>query len=429
MKEMEVLIMTQQRLVDIINSTGITQRVSWNNIKYDADKAIAKINSYLGVHYPEISKIMLSPQHTYSIRVGNKAIPIFPYRYFHTVVIPFIITEILSREEEFTTIYNKYLMELEDGLFDMFQNEFNRIPKEFKQSDDVGVFFDDSVYTKDTTPVLYPTAQNPLEQCLSKPIISTSTEPLFKFRVHYHVNNSKAVLTKRFTFDKEVYGWEEEAVVLPISEALLVSVSGDEVYRFKGWTEDPRITTVLVDAGTSVTFSEDEHIEDINLYAVWDTISTFQYTSVGFRINEEYGPLITTLTVPEFVGGHPVTTLASGFDKYAPNLTYIKLPSTLSEICTEAFSKDGLVVAFPEYDYLYNRPDIILRTRAFNNVMEYVYLPYSIRTMETKAFANTRMFGCEVLDTTIPEGWAKDDDGQPTWCPADSIIYWGATNG
>ena len=34
--------------------------------------------------------------------------------------------EILARDEEFTTIFNKYAAEVEEGLFNMFQNEFNR---------------------------------------------------------------------------------------------------------------------------------------------------------------------------------------------------------------------------------------------------------------------------------------------------------------
>lgn len=421
--------MTQQRIVDIINATGITQRISWNNIKYDADKAIHKINAYLGANYPEISKIMLSPQHTYSIRVGNKAIPIFPYRYFHTVIIPYIITEILSREEEFTTIYNKYLLELEDGLFEMFQNEFNRIPKEFKQSDDVGIFLSDPVFTGGTSHILYPTEQNPLDQCLKRPINGhlNNSEPLFTFRVHYHVNNDKVVLTKRFTFDSEVYKWGDEATVLGVSENTLLSITGAEVYTFKGWSEDPRIVTGLVQPDDSVTFSEDEYLSDVHLYAIWEVTPTLTYSSAGFIISEEYGHLLTSLTIPDFSAGHPVSILGSDFDRNAPNLQFVKLPSTLTKICADAFSVDGLVVQFPTYDYLYKRPNITIASDAFKNKMEYVYIPYSVQIMESGAFTKTHTFGCEVLDTSIPEGWASEE-GVQTWCPANSLIYWGVSN-
>ena len=143
------------RQIDIINELNkmvIGYNITWDMIKYDADRAIMKINAHLGAEYPMMSEIMLSPEHRYVLSYKNVDTPIFPERYILTVVIPFIATEVLARDEEFTTIYNKYAMDFENGLFDMFQNEFNRVPLVFRQDPDIGVFFDKGIkehkYTK-----------------------------------------------------------------------------------------------------------------------------------------------------------------------------------------------------------------------------------------------------------------------------------------
>ena len=133
--------MTQQDMINELNKMVIGYNINWDMIKYDADKAIMKINSHLGAEYPMMSDIMLSPNHRYTIKYNNMDLPIFPERYILTVVIPFIATEVLARDEEFTTIYNKYAMDFENGLFDMFQNEFNKVLPVFRQDPDVGVFF------------------------------------------------------------------------------------------------------------------------------------------------------------------------------------------------------------------------------------------------------------------------------------------------
>ena len=134
--------MTQQDIVNELNRMVIGYNINWDMIKYDADRAIMRINSHLGAEYPMISQVLLSPNHRYTITKNGHEYPIFPERYLLTVVIPFIATEILARDEEFTTIYNKYVVDFENGLFDMFQNEYNKVPLVFRQDTDVGVFFD-----------------------------------------------------------------------------------------------------------------------------------------------------------------------------------------------------------------------------------------------------------------------------------------------
>ena len=58
--------LTQQELIDRLNQLTLRYNLTWFDIKFDADKAINKINSFLGAKYPKLSSYMISPTDTYS---------------------------------------------------------------------------------------------------------------------------------------------------------------------------------------------------------------------------------------------------------------------------------------------------------------------------------------------------------------------------
>ena len=119
--------------------------------------------------------------------------PIFPERYILTVVIPYIASEVLARDEEFTTIYNKYVMDFENGIFDMFQNEYNKVPPVFRQDSDVGVFFTEGTpeYVKQK----------------EKPVFD------FSFNVYYDFNFAEYYNTQKFTTDLSKYPFGGSVIV------------------------------------------------------------------------------------------------------------------------------------------------------------------------------------------------------------------------
>lgn len=133
--------MKRKELVDQLNRLTLRYNLRWSDIKSDADKAINQVNNFLGAEYPLLSERMLNDESTYTDRVGEADVPIIKDQYFLSVIIPFIAMEILARDEEFTTIYNKYQQEYEIGRFEMFKNEFNFIPDRYKRQRAGGVFF------------------------------------------------------------------------------------------------------------------------------------------------------------------------------------------------------------------------------------------------------------------------------------------------
>ena len=101
--------MKRKELVDELNRLTLRYNLRWEDIKSDADKAINQINNFLGVDYPLLSERMLTDDSAYTDRVGAVDVPIIKDQYFLSVIIPFIAMEVLARDEEFTTIFNKYL--------------------------------------------------------------------------------------------------------------------------------------------------------------------------------------------------------------------------------------------------------------------------------------------------------------------------------
>ena len=186
--------MTQQDIVNQLNRLAVGYNITWEDIKYDADRAIMNINNRLGAKFPMMSQVLVGSNVSYELDTAYGSVPIIDDKYILTVIIPFIASEVLARDEEFTTIYNKYLMDYENGLFDMFQYEFNRIPLAFRQSKDVGVFFG------------YDTPQRKIHDTIEKNL------PLFKFKIYYHLNVDYNTLDN-FTFDNNLYDYGVDITV------------------------------------------------------------------------------------------------------------------------------------------------------------------------------------------------------------------------
>ncbi len=302
--------LTQQELINRLNQLTLRYNLTWFDIKYDADKAINKINSFLGAKYPKLSDPLYfgkGPEGTYSFITTIKnddgtetrtEYEIIKEEYFHSVIIPYIAMEILARDEEFTTIYNKYATEMNDGLFDMFQKEFNKVPFEFRQNPDEGVFFGiDTALGK--------TQHN--ERNLNI--------PTFKFRINYYANNNDIELTESFITDVKAYVYDEEATILYPSSDPFYSTDGSKAFTFQGWTRN-RVDGLIT--GSSYVEGVSSPIikmrSDINLFAVWQPTTTLTITSNGVvSINSVHRPFIKNLIIPEFIEGIQVVTIPTSF--------------------------------------------------------------------------------------------------------------------
>lgn len=383
--------MTQQEMIYELNKMVIGYNITWDKIKYDADKAIMKINAHLGAEYPMMSKIMTHAYHRYTLKQNNREVPIFPERYILTVVLPYIATEVLARDEEFTTIYNKYAMDFENGLFEMFQNEYNKVPLVFRQDPDIGVFFDKG------------TKEHHYQYCKSQKL------PEFKYNVYYHINNKHYHGDTKFTIDIRRYDYNDSVVLL--DSTIDEFIDGIYVYRFNGWAID-NDTSKKYDEGDTV-FNIDN---DLHLYAQWLQDCILDIDSTGtISINPNYKTKITYLDIPMYVEGKLVTKLAEDFAK-GSTLYHIGLPQTNLDITKDSLSGSDLrEIIFPRYDYLRSFPrNIIIRSNALRDTqVPYLYLPYSIKMIETDAIQGVQTISIEHED--IPASWGE------SWTDTDNI--------
>ena len=330
--------MTRQEIVDAVNRLAAGYNVAWADIKVDADKAIYKINSFLGTSYPLMSVILNSPFAHYALKHDGKYIPIFGDQYIVSIVIPYIASELLSRDEEFTTIYNKYLLEVEDGLFTMFSNEFNRVPHVFRQPDTTGVFFAEG------------TPQKPLEH--------HNVTPFPKFRIRYHMNNNYVLTDDRYVDTKE-YNFNEPYKLLKPVTPSYYSPDGLRKYTLEGWYYDP-ICTIPV----TISLSDDEPdgtiTSDLDIYARWDsedtlevyrtTINDVYYNAVRLRSGNS---TLVNLEIPEYINGQYITALEGElFNNYTTNtlnIDRITIPKSIKYIRDSTFSVfTGTKLEFPK---------------------------------------------------------------------------------
>ena len=414
---------TQQELVDRLNHLTLRYNLTWNDIKYDADKAIAKINAYLGARYPNMSSVMVAAHNGYTINASGVQTEIFSDEYIHSIVIPYIAMEVLARDEEFTTIYNKYTAELEDGLFTMFQKEFNRVPTAFRQPSDQGVFFEEST-------ALATVARNLVDNL-----------PTFKFRVYYHINNDSIVLSTRtsshFLEDNRAYAYDEEAEIQGWNIKLL-SFNGAVAYEFKGWMTDRQ----LVAADT--TYDPGKHIamrSDLHLYAKWDETSTMACTNTGVvTLKSEFANSISYLEIPNYINNILVREIKSHFctetapapitgiitDIVTDNLETIVLPAYLTKIQANAFdSFHGTSIVFQETTLSNAYGGITIEGSAFANTpnLVNVLIPANVITMFAGVFpvvANkvaNMVIRCRLLQNNVPDSWSSD------WYATSSSTY------
>ena len=358
--------LTQQELIDRLNQLTLRYNLTWFDIKFDADKAINKINSFLGAKYPKLSSYMISPTDTYSFTTTitnadttttTTEYEIIKEEYFHSVIIPYIAMEVLSRDEEFTTIYNKYLTEMNDGLFDMFQKEFNSVPFEFRQNPNEGVFFG------------LDTAQGIIQHNERNLNI-----PTFKFRVNYYPNNNDIDLGPvSFVTDPKAYVYDEEATILYPPSTYYYSTDGATAYQFVSWSRQVKVLaasyTEVVGVPTVVKMRS-----DLNLFAFWNKTSVLLNSSSGtVTINALHRPAIVNLVIPEYVNGIQVITI--------PTL-FMALPATNPVITVNTDKLRGAI-------YLPDSVNVISHTAFAAFQGERIYLNEGLVTIEANAFMNT----------------------------------------
>lgn len=366
--------MTQQDIVNAVNRLAAGYTVTWQDIKFDADKAIYKINDHLGAKYPKMSDVLNHFEDTYSVKQNGKYIPIIEDRYIMSIVVPFIASEILARDEEFTTIYNKYLLEVEDGLFAMFSNEFNRVLPAFRQPDTAGVFF----------PEDHP--QQKLHNLHTEEKLRD-----FTFRIRYHLNNVSVQITEDY-IDNHEYKYNEEYSLLPVEEHTYYSTNGVRKYRLIGWSQNPVSPTA--DATDGVVTS------DIDLYGVWESaIVLTTGTTVINNVTYVYpkpaqGEVLNmeNLDIPEYINGNRITMIDDHLLLIGNNIRSITLPSTITRIGAGAFSHFyGNKITLPKKgDIIVDSYSFDLRSSQLDLGTKDQYalvLPRSIKSITKLAFA------------------------------------------
>ena len=401
--------LTQQNILDRLNQMAIRYNLTWYDIQYDADKAIAKINAFLGASYPSMSSVLLSPDSTYSVRTDGVDIPIIHDEYIHSIILPFIAMEVLSRDEEFTTIYNKYGNEVEEGLFTMFQREFNRVPLVFRQQPDQGVFF---------------AADSALATIQRNKMADL---PVFKFRVIYHVNNANIALTAglKFVEDTRAYLYNDIATIKGWNIELL-STDNTTAFRFLGWNRSPNeVSEEHLIVGSTHTM-----VSDVHLYARWEETPTLTNIAGVVSIKDVYKPSLTYLVIPDIVNNMIVREIATNFlldsnptkARHAVNLKKITLPKYLTKIQIMAFNGFlGTDIILPEIEVSMTYSGVVIDHAAFVNTpnLKYITIPSNVMTMIGTPFptvtGKTMHIKCRRLKANVPE-W--DNVAYTGWDPA-----------
>jgi hypothetical protein len=393
---------TQEEILERLNQLTLRYNLTWRDVKYDADKAVIKINNFMGTVYPKMSLVLTHPQATYTFRSESIEVPYFPENYIHTVVIPYIASEVLARDEEFTTIYNKYMMEVEDGLFQMFQNEFNRVPLAYRQQPDQGVFFG-------------------TDTALS--ILSHNSDrglPVYKFKVHYYVNEDAIVFTPgtEWIDTSEAFLYDEVATVRDFTDLIVFDHRGLYSYEFRGWTKDITARqTPTVAPGTTITM-----ITDVHLYAVWLKTPTLKVNALGEVTMNHYhvstNPnvpnitnLLTRLDIPEVYEGRTVRVLTGTAFNNQENLQEVYIPKTVVLIKTLAFNLfKGDTVLFDNS----TTELITIETDAFANLenLSSIILPLTVTVVNGGAFTlGSIPFTFFVRrGLPLPDGWATSNN-------------------
>ena len=397
--------LTQQDFINRLNQLTLRYNLTWFDVKYDVDNAIAKINAFMGTRYPKISDYFLHSQATYSLVGEGRRVEIIPEEYFHSIIIPYVAMEVLARDEEFTTIYNKYAQQVEDGLFTMFQKEFNRVPTVFRQDPTQGVFF---------------ATDGPLA------VVGHNVDkslPVMKFRIHYHVNNTDITIGD-FVEDNTTYNYGDTVTVRGYSEEC-ISFNGLRAYTFAHWRKD----TTYVAATPILEGAEITITSDIHLYAEWTYVNTYMFMSGTFMIQDRYQGALVRLEIPDYVNGSPVLRIPNNFLKAigvfaAFRLQSIKLPATLQTIDMLAFN--GFLGDSIDLNDSASSNNLTIRQNAFLNTpnLRRIIIPARVNVIDAGAFPeepdlSRKLILCRILESNKPQGWS---DG---WADDTHTVSWG----
>ena len=312
-------------------------------------------------------------------------------------------------------INNKYAMDFENGLFDMFQNEFNKVPPVFRQDADVGVFFSKDIkeYKKHKE--------------------RDSKLPDFKFNVYYHLNVEGVYLTRQFTVDLDKYEYKSK---VSLKDTTVNSFIKDIYsYEFKGWMLNPDDTTYY-EVGDELEITKDLH-----LYAKWEPVCVLHICSkqdpmyqgieydVGtVHIKPQYKKVINHLVIPNYIDGTLVKYIPNAFDVNT-TLVSVVLPKTNITIKADAFTSKTLTsLTLPAYDYLREYPDQVkLESNCIRGTgITYLYIPYSVLEIAESAIKGVAKIQCECEPR--PKKWATDVDGKDVWTDCTDID-WEVANG
>jgi len=162
---------------------------SWEDMKWEFDKAIAELNTTLVSTYPDFTSVMEfetskynrtvipvdelpetadpklvyklnNNQKLYSYRfvknlvggsdpynpfgetktvkevmmwveVNEDFLNLLPSKVYHQFIIPYVVAQLLAREDEFGTLYQKNVTQYNDGLMNAFRDLLSLVPKEY----------------------------------------------------------------------------------------------------------------------------------------------------------------------------------------------------------------------------------------------------------------------------------------------------------
>lgn len=397
---------TQQDIVNRINALTLYYNVAWPDIKDAADRAIREINRRLGARYPNMSDVLLSPESTYTFNSAGVNTPYFNDGYIQDVIVPYIAMEVLAKDQEFTTVYQKYAQDFDNALFAMFQEEFNRVPLAFRQSSDVGVFFG---------------ADTAAEKIALK---VEEQLPVFKYRVFYHINNDAIVFKGDTKFVEDLYMYDyEDTYTVKGWNIRLLSADGATAYTFNGWKRNANeVIADVIEPGYEGTITE-----DIHYYADWLTESTLTCALDGtVYIKNDFIGSLTNLEIPSIVNNIMVRSIPSNFlykRDYTTNpatvtvfgasvLESITLPPYLTEIQNAGFKGFlGTEIDLPEtiMDIVSNTyAGIRIETNAFQDTPNLIgiVLPTNVHTIQYNAFPpvsnKTLSIKCRLLKQNKP---------------------------
>ena len=185
---------TRQQLVTRVNSLMYEGLYSWEDMKWEFDKAIAELNTTLVSLYPDFTSVMGFETSKYSrtiipvdelpetadpklvykmnsnqklynyrlvkaifggadnynpfgetrtaklarqaeammwVEVNEDFLNLLPSKVYHQFIIPYVVAQMLAREDEFGTLYQNNVTQYSDGLMNAFRDLLSSVPNEY----------------------------------------------------------------------------------------------------------------------------------------------------------------------------------------------------------------------------------------------------------------------------------------------------------